>query len=140
MEPWYEEFAVAITTIIVVCIAALVLILPVWWRALDRRVLLRIAEKAVDSDRPLPPELFSMLAYGRPRPSPTDDLRRGVRLTSIGFAMALIGLCVFGAMVGHTPTGAMTAGSLVAALGAIPLALGVGYVLLGRRPPTDDAI
>lgn len=118
--------------LVIVGAPALVILLPEAWRARDRATLLRIAEKAVEAGRPLPPELFQALSTRPLSPTPAEDVRRGFQLMGIGLGIVLLAFCVFMIFVSQEERrGGVTAGSVVAAFGVIPLCLGAGRLVAG---------
>lgn len=122
-------------------VPATVILLPLYWRALERRQLIAVMRTASEQGQSLPLELFEALSKGfAARPPARDiDLRRGLFLLAIALGLALIGLGVYAAVATSLPPGERTdmspqaAGIIVASIGAIPGCVGIAYILLGLQ-------
>jgi hypothetical protein len=128
----YTYLQLILPLVALTAVPALVLLLPAWWRAQDRKSLLRLAASALERDRPLSPETLQALPGARwAAPDSARDLRRGALLIAVGVGIALIGAAIGGAVAAVDPSAALATGSVVAALGVMPACLGVAYAVLG---------
>lgn len=127
-------------------VPATVILLPLYWRAVERRQLLGIMRAATERGDSVPVELFEAMSKGfvaRP-PGRTVDLRRGLFLLAIALGLALIGFGVYAGMATSLPPGERTdlspvaVGIIVASIGAIPGCVGLAYVLLGLSNRLND--
>jgi hypothetical protein len=77
-----------------VMIAAIVIV-PQYFRSIERRKLAETVRTAIDRGQPLPPEVIGTLtAAGKPPPTPERDLRRGVILVAVAFGLVGLGLAL----------------------------------------------
>jgi Domain of unknown function (DUF6249) len=118
--------------VLILCIPAAVFLLPVWWRQRERVRLIEIARAAVEHGQPIPPELLNAMPAQPVMPSPQRDLRNGVLWIAAGAGIALTGLGgrPFFAALLQGDGSALAIG--IAALGAIPLTVGIALVVLSR--------
>lgn len=88
------------------------------------------AEKGITLPESVLQSLIRASSGGRERaaPNPDRDMRVGVFLAMIGFSIALVGL---GLMIAFGKDGGPP-GIMIAALGAIPVCIGVGYIGAAR--------
>ena len=111
---------------------------PVWIRsyfaARDRDAMQATLRVAIEKGQPLPPELIAaMSASTTPEVlrGPTTDLRRGVVSVSVGIGICFLALGLwFGlSSIASSEVGNIVGGA-VAGGGAIPLLIGLAYLLL----------
>lgn len=102
---------------------AFVLALFYFFKYLGRKEMQRTVRVALERGQDLSPELLDRL--GEPQKSPSGDLRRGL----IGVALA-VGIVVFAVLLGEAD-----ALRPLTAVSALPLAIGVAYLLLWRINP-----
>jgi len=116
-------------------IAAIVLV-PKYLRSRDRERLHETLRLAYEKGQPVPPELFDALQGAQVDPPPAPpvvdraerDLRTGVVWLAIGLGLLMVG-GVFYAMLYNTG-GAIETGCTFAALAAVPLCVGLAFVVL----------
>ena len=127
-------------------VPASVILLPLYWRAVERRQVLGIMRAATERGDGVPVELFEAMSKGmvaRP-PGRTVDLRRGLFLLAIALGLALIGFGVYAGMESSMRPGdesdmsPVAAGIIVASIGAIPGCVGIAYILLGLSNRLND--
>jgi hypothetical protein len=134
MSELASELTSTIWILTLLIVAAVLFLVPAWWRVRDRRALLRLVADALERDRPLSPELVQALPGGRrapPVPDSTRDLRRGTMLIATGLAVILIGVAVGTAAATSSPTAGLVLACIVGAFGVMPACVGVAYVVLG---------
>lgn len=115
-------------------VPAAVLVLSAWFRSQERLRLLDVVRKLAEEDRPLSTEVLQVLPGGQGSVSPQRDLRRGVMLLAIGVSLVVIGVLAFFANLhGAKDFGVSIAiGTIVAALGAIPICVGAALIYLSK--------
>ena len=122
-------------------IAAIVLV-PKFLRARERERLHETLRMAFDKGQPVPPELIEALTPGNnaeiPMPLTTDrsarDLRIGIVWLAVGLGFVGIGLAFYAGL--YNVGGASETFASFAAIGAIPLFIGVAFLVLsalGRK-------
>lgn len=101
----------------------LMVIVPRYFRSLERQRMADTVRLAIEKGQPLPPEVIGALTTTDDRPprSPAGDLRRGLILVGVGLGMAVAGLTGLGE--GHINTG-------LAGAGAIPGFIGLAYIVM----------
>ena len=124
---------VAVEILIALIVPGLVFVITACLRSRERLRLLNVILETSQSGHPVSPELLRTLPGGRELPAPQVDFRRGVMLIAIGAAVAVIGLCVYGAIASENGSGAISWGLSIAAFGAIPAAIGIALVILSRE-------
>lgn len=123
--------AVALQMFVAIGIPAAVIVLIMYFRHLERLRVLQVVDAAAERKDPLSPELVRSLPGAR-QPVANLDLRRGVLLIAIGVAIIIIGLCVLIGVATTGGEGAVAAGVGVAAVGFVPLSIGIALVVLSR--------
>jgi hypothetical protein len=110
---------------------AAIVIVPRYFKSLERQKMADTVRLAIEKGQPLPPEVVEALTVGGKRePTPRRDLRRGVTLIAVA-----VGLAVFGLVIGHGEHQVVHPIVGVAAIpGFIGLALVVIYLL--EKPRT----
>ena len=124
---------VAVQILIALIVPGLVFVITASLRSAERLRLLQVILETSQSGHPVSPELLKTLPGGKELPAPQVDFRRGVMLMAIGGALAAIGLCVYFAIASENGGGAVAWGLSVAAVGAIPGAIGIALVILSRE-------
>ncbi len=124
---------IAVQMLVALIVPGLVFMFAALLRSLERMRLLNVVLQTSQSGSPLTAELLHALPGGREIPAPHLDLRRGVLLIAVGLALATIGLCVYLAVATNGGEGAIAWGVMIAALGAIPVCVGVALVVLSRE-------
>lgn len=117
-----------------------IVLLPIYWRAQLRRRVLDTVKEMAGTGTPMSPELIAGLMgpMAQARPTRERDLRNGYVLISLAVGLALIGLAaaVMAYNLGDSAQAAAI-GSGVAAVGAIPLCVGVAFLLLAYGQKKD---
>lgn len=126
--------------------AVTMVLVPLYWRARERRHALDIVKLAVERDGPVPLELMqSMQSAFRARAdiSPRHDLRRGFFLLALGAGMVAIGLVIYfsfrPAVPPHDMAEFLPFPIVVGSIGIVPSFVGVAYLLLGLTAKTPKA-
>lgn len=121
--------------IVILIIPAVVILVPRWLRSKERQRILDSVMQASEKGITLPETVIQSLiraAAGSSLPIPSDparDMRRGIFLTMIGLSIVLVGVAVFA--IFFRMEGAPV-GILIAAVGAIPICIGLGYISVAR--------
>ena len=124
------------------CFLAAIIIVPQVLKSRDRQRMYETMRAAYERGQPVPPEFVQ--AMGRPgvereieaaavysRPPSERDLRRGVVWTAVGVGLILIGVISAAADWGVSwSDGRTDALATCAALGAIPLCVGLAFLAL----------
>lgn len=100
------------------------------YRSEERKALYDTAKLAVEKGQPLPPEVIKAMAEtprDRNRGTAFGDLRTGAVLVAVG-----IGVEIFGYLMGFEDNDARYA---LMGLGAIPLLIGVAFIVMSRFNP-----
>lgn len=118
--------------LLMLCVPAVVLLLPLYWRMRERARILDLAQKALEKGVPVPAEILNTLPGRAALPSATRDIRRGCLLISIGIALALLGTNSgsFLEVMLHNGRGFALA-ALLRAMAVIPFSMGAVLVVLG---------
>lgn len=124
---------IAVQMLVALIVPGLVFMFTALLRSLERMRLLNVVLQTSQSGSPLTVELLHALPGAGVVPSPQLDLRRGVLLIAVGLALATIGLCVYLAVATNGGDSAIAWGVMIAALGAVPLCVGVALVVLSRE-------
>jgi len=110
---------------------------PVWIRShfasREREQMQATIRAAIEKGQPLPPELVAAMTTSQPEiiRGPENDLRRGLVMVFTGFGLMGLGACLWfglGSIAG--PHVGDIVGFSVAGGGAIPLLIGVAYLIL----------
>jgi hypothetical protein len=124
----------AVQMLIVFGSIASIILLPVYWRGQLRRRVLETVKQMADSGSPMSTDLVLTLMAPVPQPLPTRqrDIRLGVLLLALALGIVLIGLAAF-TIAMNTGGGkeAVAIGAGVSAFGAIPVCIGVAFLVLG---------
>jgi hypothetical protein len=113
---------------------AAVFIVPSYLRSRDRARMNETIRQAYDKGQPVPPELIEALRVNGARPlaSPqsrsASDLRAGVIWLAIGLGLVAIGAIFYGML--YSIGGAVETFASIAACGAIPVFIGLAFLLL----------
>jgi len=119
----------------ILLVPATVILLPRWLRSRERERILNTVMQAAEKGISLPETIIQSLiraAAGASlpvAPDPARDMRRGVFLVAVGAAVMVVGLAVLAIFF---RTEGAPVGILIAATGAIPVCIGLGYVLVSR--------
>jgi len=116
---------------------AAIVIVPKWLRERERSNMYEALRTAYEKGQPVPPEVVSAMtarnvadvAGGEPltiESSSQRDLRRGVVWLMVGLGFVVAGLAFYGGLY-YVGGAEETFGSL-AAIGAIPACIGIGYL------------
>ncbi|HEY2751149.1 DUF6249 domain-containing protein [Phenylobacterium sp.] len=122
----------AVQILIALLVPGLVVMFSAFLRSRERIKLLDVILATSQAGQPVSPELIRSLPGGREVPAPRLDLRRGVILIAIGAALAAIGLCTYFGIASERGDGAVAWGVAIAAVGAIPISIGIALVYLSR--------
>lgn len=108
-----------------VMIAAIVIV-PRYFRSLERQKMAETVRAAIERGQPLPPEVIAALTADTKRPrAPRNDLRRGVTLVAVALGLVVMGL-VLGQSEPHALHGLVGAAAIP---GFIGLAMIVIYLV-----------
>ena len=114
---------------------AAVFILPGYFRSRDRARMHETLRIAYEKGQPVPPELIEALQVAGTRPvveSPQSrasrDLRVGVIWLAVGIGFVAIGACFYAGL--YYVGGASETFASLAAVGAIPIFVGLAFLLL----------
>ena len=115
---------------------AAVIIVPQVLKSRDRQRMFETMRAAYEKGQPVPPELVNAMTRPRnrdmdildyvPESAPSRDLRRGVVWTAIGVGLILIGASFYAGL--YNLGGAAETFASFAALGAIPLCIGLAFL------------
>lgn len=123
-----------------------VVLVPLYWRAKERRQVLDIVKLAVEREGPVPVELMQSMQQAfrtRPSISPTHDLRRGFFLLALGAAFMTFGLIIFASISPLVDPNDfddfLPFPLIVGTMGVLPAFVGISYLILGytAKPPKD---
>jgi hypothetical protein len=115
-----------------VAVAAIV-ILPLYFRYLERGRLHDTLRMAFERGQPVPPELITALQTNiapRVPSTPERDLRTGMILVACGVAFCILGYGLWYGLMTVSEIAAYISGGCVAGFGAIPGLIGVAYLVL----------
>jgi hypothetical protein len=119
----------------ILLVPATVILLPRWIRSRERQRILDTVMQAAEKGTPLPESVIQSLIHAAAGgsaptlPDPSRDMRRGVFLAMIGLSIVFVGLAVLALFFEH---GGAPVGILIAALGAVPICIGFGYMSVAR--------
>lgn len=128
-----------------VAVTAVVLV-PLYWRAKERKQVLDIVKLAVEREGPVPVELMQSMQQAfrsRPSISPTHDLRRGFFLLALGAAFITVGLVIYATISPLIDAddfqNFVPFPLIVGSIGILPGFVGLAYLILGytAKPPKD---
>lgn len=107
-------------------------------RTHERLRLIAMVQAESEAGRPLSPEVLSALGR-RPISTAHRDLRTGAFLIAVGSGLAILGGLAYVGLASARVEGATAVGVIIAAIGAMPLCLGVARVYLSKaaREPID---
>ncbi|HEY2048271.1 MAG TPA: DUF6249 domain-containing protein [Caulobacteraceae bacterium] len=126
----FTAMVVAVTFWVVV---AAVVILPVYFRYLERGRMHETLRLAFERGQPIPPELIAAIQSGavpRRPPGPERDLRNGIILLAVGLGLCGLGYGLWYGLMTVNDISAYITGGCVAGAGAIPGLIGVAYLVL----------
>lgn len=107
---------------------AAIFIVPNWLKARERRELQALLRSAIDKGQPLPPEAIEALTKNVKAPSSSfGDLRSGIIWLAVGLGVGLVGF-----IMGYVHEAAFHP---ILAVGAIPVVIGLAYILLSFINP-----
>jgi hypothetical protein len=115
-----------------IAIAAMV-VLPVYFRYLERGRMHDTLRLAYERGQPVPPELIQALQSNiapRVPSTPERDLRMGIILVATGLGLAALGYGLWYGLMSVNDIAAYVTGGSVAGFGAIPGLVGLGYLVL----------
>ena len=118
--------------IVILIIPAVVIVVPRWLRSRERQRILDSVMQAAEKGITLPEAVIQSLiraAAGAIASDPARDMRRGVFLTMIGLSIVVVGVAVLAI---YFRTEGAHVGILIAAVGATPICIGLGYIGVAR--------
>jgi hypothetical protein len=126
MEPLVAIMSVATAV-------TLIILMPVFWRAQERRRVIEAVQQLSQTSTPLTPDLVQTMMgpFGPARPSRQRDLRIGAVMLAIAVGIALVGLAIYFGAFGASENERVAVGAGIAAVGAIPGCIGLAFILLG---------
>ncbi|MBV8685053.1 MAG: hypothetical protein JO111_19435 [Caulobacteraceae bacterium] len=109
-----------------------VVVLPVYFKYLERGRMHETLRVAIERGQPIPPELISAIqsATARIPPGPDRDLRNGLILLAWGLGFVGLGYGLWYGLMSVNDIAAYVSGGCVAGFGAIPGLIGVAYLVL----------
>jgi hypothetical protein len=121
--------------------ALAVILMPIYWRTMERKRVLEAVRDMANGGTPMSPDLVaSLLAPMQQQPIPNRlrDIRRGVILLSLALAIVIIGFVAY-IIAANTGGGreSIAVGSGVAAVAAIPGCVGLAFLILGLNQKVD---
>jgi hypothetical protein len=124
---------VAVTIMFVAAALAAVILMPVFWRAQERRRVIEAVQQMSQTSSPLTTDLVQTLMgpFGPARPSRERDLRIGALMLATAVGIVLIGLAIYGGAFGASDHERQAVGAGIGSIGAIPGCIGVAFILLG---------
>jgi hypothetical protein len=114
------------------CIAAII-VGPMWLRSRERQNMQDIVRVAYEKGQPVSPELITAIQSsltGRTKSTREDDLRRAIIFIAIGIGFIGLGYGIWYGLMSVSDEGAYISGGSTAGLGAIPLMVGIAYLIL----------
>jgi hypothetical protein len=110
-----------------------IILMPVFWRAQERRRVIEAVQQMSQTSSPLTTELVQTLMgpFGPARPSRERDMRIGAIMLATAVGVGLIGLAIYGGAFGATDHERQAVGAGIASIGAIPGCIGVAFIALG---------
>lgn len=119
-----------------------VIVGPSFLKSRERMKLIELVRASTDKGQPIPPEvLTTLVAEPKPqRPSHVRDIRKGVILLAVALAFEVMALCAYVAgrfssqVLEASPEDVVegaVAALIIGGLGAIPLCVGIAFVILG---------
>lgn len=114
-------------------VVAAVIILPLYFRYLERGRMHETLRLAFERGQPIPPELIAAIQSGpavRTPPGPERDLRNGLILLAWGLGFCGLGYGLWYGLMSVSEISAYITGGCVAGFGAIPGLIGVAYLVL----------
>jgi hypothetical protein len=112
---------------------AAIIVLPNYFRYLERGRMHDTLRLAYEKGQPVPPELINALQTNiapRVPSTPERDLRMGVILIACGLAMCGLGYGLWYGLMSVDDTAAYITGGSVAGFGAVPGLIGLAYLVL----------
>lgn len=73
---------------------AVIVIVPLYLRSLERQKMVDAVRVALDKGHPLPPEVVEVLGARNAASSPSQDLRRGATLIAVALGLVVLGLVI----------------------------------------------
>jgi hypothetical protein len=124
MDPGvFSEAVDVMVPIALFAMVAAIVIVPRYFRSLERQKMAETVRVAIEKGQPLPPEVVEALTVGgRSEVTPGRDLRRGVTLIAVAFGLAVLGL-----VVGH---GEHQAVHPLVGVAAIPGFIGLALIVI----------
>jgi hypothetical protein len=113
---------------------AAVFIMPGYFRSRDRARMHETLRLAYEKGQPVPPELIEALQVGGAKPMEdpqsrsSKDFRTGVIWLAVGLGFVAIGGCFYAGL--YSVGGASETFASLAAVGAIPIFVGLAFLLL----------
>ena len=114
-------------------VVAAVVIVPLYFRYLEKGRMHETLRLALERGQPIPPELIAAIQSGasvRSPPGPDRDLRRGLILLACGLGFCGLGYGLWYGLMSVNEISAYITGGSVAGFGAIPGLIGVAYLVL----------
>jgi hypothetical protein len=124
---------VAITIMFVAAAVAAVILMPVFWRAQERRRVIEAVQDLSKTSSPITTDLVQTLMgpFGPSRPSRERDMRIGALMLATAVGIALIGFAITTGAFGAAEHERQAVGAGIASIGAIPGCIGVAFIALG---------
>ena len=131
---------VAVTIMFVAAALAAVILMPVFWRAQERRRVIEAVQQMSQTSSPLTTDLVQTLMgpFGPARPSRERDLRIGALMLATAIGIVLIGMAIYGGAFGAAENERQAVGAGIGSIGAIPGCIGVAFILLGLGQKRRD--
>lgn len=127
------DFTAMVVAVAFWLVVAAVIILPLYFRYLERGRMHETLRLAFERGQPIPPELIAAIQSGasaRPLAGPERDLRNGIILLAWGLGLCGLGYGLWYGLMSVNDISAYITGGCVAGIGAIPGLIGVAYLLL----------
>lgn len=115
-----------------VCVAA-IFVAPAWMRHRERQSMQDIVRVAYEKGQPVSPELISAIQSSLALRAPSTreaDLRRAIIFIAIGLGLVGLGYGLWYGLDSVSDEGAYISGACTAGVGAIPMMIGIAYLIL----------
>ncbi|HWD68386.1 MAG TPA: DUF6249 domain-containing protein [Caulobacteraceae bacterium] len=115
-----------------VCVAA-IFVAPAWMRHKERQNMQDIVRVAYEKGQPVSPELITAIQSSLAIKTPStreSDLRRAIIFIAVGVGMVGLGFGLWFGLESVSDEGAYISGASTAGVGAIPIMIGIAYLIL----------
>ncbi|HEY1559824.1 MAG TPA: DUF6249 domain-containing protein [Caulobacteraceae bacterium] len=115
-----------------VCVAA-IFVAPAWMRHQERQNMQDIVRVAYEKGQPVSPELITAIQSSLAIKTPStreSDLRRAIIFIAVGVGMVGLGFGLWFGLESVSDEGAYISGASTAGVGAIPIMIGIAYLIL----------